>query len=235
MQKSFKKSGDSIEAVRARTSFLEKGYYQPLADELKKMLSQFQISLMVDAGCGEGYYSNQLSNSERCLIGFDLSKSAIDHAAKEAKKRSIVENNAKSTAFFAVSSIFEMPLVDECADAVINLFAPCCESEFNRILKPGGALIVVGAGRSHLMGLKKILYDTPYQNEQRSDLPVKMRLLFKKNLQFDICVKGQDDTEALFSMTPYYYRTSKKDHLRISLLDVLHTEVSFDIFCYGKV
>jgi 23S rRNA (guanine745-N1)-methyltransferase len=48
-------SGDSREAVRSRTAFLNKGFYRPFADELLKALKKYtEGGVLVDAGCGEG-------------------------------------------------------------------------------------------------------------------------------------------------------------------------------------
>jgi 23S rRNA (guanine745-N1)-methyltransferase len=53
-----------------------------------------------------------------------------------------------------VASIFALPVQNASLDAVTNLFAPCAEEEFLRVLKPNGHLLLVGAGERHLMGLK---------------------------------------------------------------------------------
>jgi len=50
--------GDSKEAVRARSSFLQYGYYDPAARALTELVSAYTPDggLVLDAGCGEGYY-----------------------------------------------------------------------------------------------------------------------------------------------------------------------------------
>ena len=119
-------------------------------------------------------------------------------------------------------------------DVVTNLFAPCCESEFSRVLKDGGYLILVGAGERHLMGLKEALYENPYLNPGRADLPVEMREIDRRRLTYTITVDGKEAIEALFSMTPYYWRTSESDHAKLKNKQTLTTEVDFDIFVYQK-
>ena len=160
------------------------------------------------------------------LVG-DLSKFGVEKAAKTAKVNA-------TNAFFAVASLFELPVADASFDAVTNLFAPCCESEFLRVLKPGGHLILVGAGEQHLMGLKKVLYDTQYLNPERNDLPKDMELVEKRNLHTTISVKDNEMIRALFSMTPYYWRTSPADSQKLDHLDTLETELDFDIYIYRK-
>ena len=85
------------------------------------------------------------------------------------------------------------------------------------------------------MGLKSILYDNPYQNQSRADLPTHMQLMSKERLRAEITVKGQEQIEALFSMTPYYWRTSPTDHDKLSRVEHLTTVIDFDIFLFRKV
>ena len=219
--------GDSKEAIIARRSFLDAGYYQILSDAVNTMLDEIGACLVLDAGCGEGYYTNRMANDTRTAFGIDLSKSGVEYAAKRAKQ------TAKN-ASYAVASIFSIPVQNETIDAITNLFAPCAEEEFSRILKPGGYLLLVGAGQQHLMGLKKAIYENPYQNPGRADLPVKMREIARKRIQTEITVVGQTQIQALFSMTPYYWRTSPDDRQKLENLETLTTEIDFDLFLYQK-
>ena len=222
--------GDSKEAVRSRSAFLEKGFYRPFADKLCEILSKYVKSgTVIDAGCGEGYYTNLVA--QKCgvnIIGFDLSKFGAEHGASSAKRLGI-ENS-----MFAVASIYDMPVFDGCADAVINLFAPCAEEEFKRTLKDGGVLIVVGAGEDHLFGLKKAVYDEPYKNDTRNDLPTTMKHVESFKVRFDIELTEKEDRVDLFAMTPYFYRTSREDMAKLESLECLVTEVEFDIEVYKK-
>jgi len=219
--------GDTKEAVLARRAFLDAGYYQPLSDEVNRILDSFSVKTAVDAGCGEGYYTNRMANESRALVGFDLSRAGIDYAARRAKQR-------QTHAGFAVASLFDMPIKSESVDAVVNLFAPCAEEEFLRVLKPGGILLLVGAGERHLMGLKQAIYENPYANAGRADLPRGMALLEKKLLRYEITVEGGEMIAALFSMTPYYWRTSEQDRAKLDPLERLTTEVEFDLFVFRK-
>ena len=219
--------GDLKDAIKARKLFLEAGYYEPLSDEINAILQTLNASAVLDAGCGEGYYTNRMANNDRAVLGVDLSRAGIDAAAKSAKQNA-------TEVLFAVASIFSLPAGDAACDVVTNLFAPCCESEFSRVLKDGGYLILVGAGERHLMGLKEVLYENPYLNPGRADLPAQMKEIDRKRLTYTITVDGEEAIEALFSMTPYYWRTSESDHAKLKNIQTLTTEVDFDIFVYQK-
>ncbi len=221
--------GDSRAAVRARTAFLSEGYYAVAADALCELMHKHMpTGLIVDAGCGEGYYTNYLARRGPYeILGFDLSRDAVDAASKVARS---VQNGAR----YAVASVFELPLGDATADAVINIFAPCAEAEFCRILRPGGILVLIGAGEHHLLGLKRALYDDTYENAERADLPQDMRRIEQKTVHDTITVRGNEQIAHLFSMTPYYWRTSLSDRQKLDALDVLETEIEFDCRVYMK-
>ena len=107
--------------------------------------------------------------------------------------------------------------------------------ESTRALKDGGYLVVVGAGREHLMGLKTVIYDNPYENEGRADLPKNLTHIKTISSKYDTTVMGNANILALFSMTPYYWRTSQAGHERLALTDSLNTPVAFDFFVYKKI
>lgn len=223
--------GDSKEAVAARKAFLrETGSYGLAAAAVRDAVKRYvpNCGLLVDAGCGEGYYTSMLSEVSESTVGFDLSKFACASGAKQAKR------DGKNNLMFATASVFELPLQDECADAVTNIFAPCAEDEYKRILKPGGYLFVVGAGKEHLMGLKKAIYSDVYENGQRADLPQNMEHVDCVTAHYTMNIEGKENIAALFSMTPYYWRTSESDKEKLANLETLETDIEFEINVYRK-
>lgn len=218
--------GDLKDAVRARKLFLEAGYYEPLSDAVNSLLAELGARCVLDAGCGEGYYTNRMAQG-RDVLGIDLSRAGIDSAAKAAKQKA-------NGASFAVASIFNIPVADAAFDVVTNLFAPCSEEAFSRVLREDGHLVLVGAGERHLMGLKKILYENPYLNPGRADLPKSMRALDRRRLTYTVKVSSREHVDALFSMTPYYWRTSALGRESLAACTEFETEVDFDIYLFGK-
>ena len=219
-------AGDLRDAIRARTCFLEAGYYQPLAEKIEELLQRIPSSKVVDAGCGEGYYTNYFAKN-RTVIGVDLSKNGIEAGAKSSV--------AKATnAAFVVASLFALPIQDQSVDVVVNIFAPCAEAEFCRVLKTDGHVLVVAAGERHLLGLKEQIYDNPYCNSGRADLPKNMICVERTKLSYPVTVRGQEHIQSLFSMTPYYWRTSLADRAKLERLEDLTTELDFDLFLFKK-
>ena len=82
--------GDPKEAVRARSEFLRRGHYEPFADAVCRLLKEYlaaEADTVIDAGCGEGYYTERIAEScSVSAIGFDLSKAAVESAAARAKR-----------------------------------------------------------------------------------------------------------------------------------------------------
>ena len=222
------KGGDSPEAVKAREEFLSLGFYEPIREAVYQTASEYaEGGLLVDAGCGEGYYSQRMS--ERFYVfGADISKSAVNTAAKRAKRE------GADKVFYSVASVFELPIKDGAASVVTNIFAPCVEAEYKRILSDNGVLIAVYAGEEHLMGLKEALYDSVRKNQERADMPADMERIAEKRVCFDIKLDGADNIKRLFAMTPYYWRTSSADAQRLYDLDSLSTKVDVIIAVYKR-
>ena len=221
--------GDSKEAVLARREFLGKGYYKKMAEAICLALEKYSLpteAVIIDAGCGEGYYTSLLSERADMTVGFDLSKYACSSGAKAARREK------KENLLYTTASVFELPIKSGAADALFNIFAPCAEQEYSRVLKRGGFLFVVGAGKNHLMGLKRVLYDEQYENGERADLPKNMKKTETVIVSDTVRVENQKDILSLFSMTPYYWRTSEADKEKLLALDSLETEIEFEINIY---
>ena len=220
--------GDSKQAVRARTGFLELGHYAPVAEKLAELCCKYGNTggLLIDAGCGEGYYSQQLAEAGFSVLGVDLSKFATDAAAKRFSK------NGLDNGLFVTGSVFEIPIADNSADVITNVFAPCVQGEFSRALKPDGILAVAYAGENHLLGLKNAIYDTAHVNTQRADMPTELEKLDEVRVCYPIELNSNDDIMSLFAMTPYYWRTSLSDFEKLKGLERLTTEVDIIISVY---
>ena len=233
--------GDSADMVRARTAFLDGGYYRAFSDGVNRFAADTVKAcshprpVILDAGCGEGYYTARLHDALRAenisavCAGFDLSRDAVSHAAKRAKAAGCAD-----TLSFAVASLFEMPVADHSADLIINLFAPVADAEFARVLKENGMLLMAVPAEDHLWGMKQVLYETPYKNEVRRDILEHFTLIDVRRVTDTITVTDPDHIRALFAMTPYYWKTSPADRDRLYAQTKLVTEIAFDLLLYKK-
>ena len=74
--------GDDREMVAARSAFLDKGYYRPLADVLCQAVLPLLPRVggtLLDARCGEGYYSRSLARTRKSFISLELSEEHAEH------------------------------------------------------------------------------------------------------------------------------------------------------------
>ena len=183
---------------------------------------------ILDTGCGEGYYTQTFKTAypKAVFYGFDISKEMIRLAAKRSHE------DCRTTFFVANMSC--IPVSDSSIDCAFHLFAPFCEKEFDRVVKPGGYLISVCPGADHLWEMKEALYETPYKNEELA--PSLSGFTIEKVIKAGgyITLEAREDIDALFKMTPYYYHTCDEDKKKLGKLDSLKTQTDFYIRIYRK-
>ncbi|MCM1314411.1 MAG: methyltransferase domain-containing protein [Muribaculaceae bacterium] len=214
--------GDNKLMVHARRDFLDKGFYAPLRDAICEKIT---TGVILDAGCGEGYYTSGIKNisPDSEIYGIDISKTAVDFAVKRNKNIT-----------FAVASVFNIPVADSSCDSLVTVFSPYCSEEFRRVLKNGGNMFMAIPSENHLWELKKAVYDTPYKNKVKPYELEGFGLADKKRITYKFQLENQNDIQSLFSMTPYYYRTGKIQHERLSALESLEITADFELLTYKK-
>ncbi|MBQ9067375.1 MAG: methyltransferase domain-containing protein [Clostridia bacterium] len=214
--KSGENRGDSRASARARHDFLDRGYYHCLKEAMEERMQ----GTVLDICCGEGYYDDYPGE----FYGFDLSKEMVRLASKRHR-----EDNYQ----YLVANLSRIPVRDASIDTAIHLFAPFHGPEFSRVLKDDGTLYSVIPGRKHLWELKQVVYDTPYENDEQAPECEELSLVSRETVT-DVVSIGREDLKTLFSMTPYYYRTSPEDCARLESVDTLDLTVSFVILAYRK-
>lgn len=225
--------GDNKQMVSARRNFLQKGYYQPISDKLNQVISAElkgkKQPLVLDVGCGEGYYTSRLDaalkeqNPKAEVCGMDISKLAINAAAKSCKN-----------VMWAVASSFDLPVADESCDVLVSMFAPICMEEFHRVLKKGGALVFAITSTRHLWELKEAIYDEPYENKKEEHQYDGFTFEQSHKVQSLFHLPCQEDIGNLFTMTPYYYKSSVQTAERVAALQELDCQLDVDILVYRK-
>ncbi len=226
-------SGDAADTCRARRRFLESGQYAPLANALCEILREkgnfSHTSLILDAGCGEGYYDRRIREAlpDLCIYGVDLAKTGIRMAAK-------LEKNLPHKNHYAVAGIFDLPFADESAAVLLSVFAPVPEKEAFRVLAPGGLLVVASPGKRHLYGLKQALYDAPLENEEKAPDYEGFTLEDTRIITYTMQLSGETAGD-LFAMTPYFWRSSGEIREKSAHLEAVETEADFRVKVYRKM
>ncbi|MCT2530125.1 methyltransferase domain-containing protein [SAR92 clade bacterium H921] len=220
-----RKPGDSDEMIRSRQRFLNAGYYQPLADTVvSQVLQTGDDQQVLDMGCGEGYYLQQLrqASSKLALCGIDISKTAVRLTAKR-----------KMGAQLAVDSTFNLPLHSDSIDTAISVFSPISVTETARVLRSGGQLIMVGPGARHLAGLTAQIYsqNIPHRGNNIDNNLELFKLKDQLEIADTISVEGTDILD-LLKMTPYYWHARAEQQSQMKELKMLQTEIHFTIKTY---
>ena len=222
--------GDTKQMVDARRVFLSGGYYDAFRDKLAELTDKYlpENGVVLDAGCGEGWYDRCIAQafaekgSRVQLAGFDIAKPAVRLAAK-----------ALPAAKYAVASSFAQPVRTGWADLLLNCFSPFAQEEFRRVLRPGGRMIYVVPGAEHLYQMKAVLYDTPYKNPVQEVAYEGFRPIGEREVSGSITVPA-GQLEALFAMTPYYWKTPRDGAARLAALPELTTDIAFRFLVFEK-
>ena len=198
--------GDTREQVLSRRAFLEAGYYAPIANALCEEAAALNIrGSILDAGCGEGYYSAALADRLNLpLTGLDISKEAVRCAAAKYKQHR-----------WLCATAAHIPVPDGSAGLLMSLFAVTLPEEFHRVLEKDGYFFQVLAAQDHLLGLKSIIYPELKFREKDSvpELPG-FTLVKSRPVRFSFTVEGQQ-VQNLFSMTPHVFRIGKAGAQRL--------------------
>ncbi|HCA5050080.1 TPA: methyltransferase domain-containing protein [Acinetobacter baumannii] len=220
-----KNPGDTPESIDARRAFLQGGYYQPLQQAVVHLLKDLKAKMVLDIGCGEGYYTSAMQQVVEQCIGVDIAKNAVQRAAKL---------NDKVT--WVVGTGATLPVIDQSLDVCTSLFSPIPQTEILRVLKDDGYLIVVTPATDHLYAMREALFEqvnphTPQKFvEQLQDLfELKEQQVIDAPLVLD-----QQALKNLIAMTPYAYKASPERRMQLEQKAHLQVTASFQIYLFQK-
>lgn len=226
-------SGDSKEMIASRRNFLDKEFYKPVLDELcsivEKYMPDSEENVILDMGCGEGYYLGHLQKylekigKDTECYGFDLSKYAVRTASKKY-----------GDVNWMVANVADVPMQDKSCGIVLSMFANVTETETNRIIKDNGILILVRAGLSHLLEMRKIIYPEIHERYSPTVLPENYELLEKRDIKFNIHMTDGNDMKNLLMMTPHYWKVKEENRQKLYNTPVLDTTAEIEYYILKK-
>lgn len=235
-QKKSKDPGDSKAMIFARTQFLDAGYYQPIAENMNALamnyLPETESLNFMDAGCGEGYYFNHwfnhlndyLSDQQVSFTGLDISKWAIQAAAKRNKQMTWIVGSNKSP-----------PVKSASIDLLFSLFGYYQFPALIGCLNKNGHLILVEAGTDHLIELRKMIYPTIKQTkttDPNAKAALGLYLIEQQTLSYQTDAIHHDQIMHLMTMTPHLYRATHAGKEKVAQLTTmkLTVDVVFSVF-----
>jgi len=232
-----KDPGYSKEMIAGRRQFFEAGHYRPLADGVADViissLPDIPERVVLDAGCGEGYYlrrlrarlADQRQDAGTILTGLDISKHGIRVAARR-----------DPLGLYAVASSYRMPVLPSRIDVLLTHFSPLSGEDFRRVVAPGGVMLVGGPGEGHLFSFKELLYDTPAHHEPADTLAhiPGFEPIGTHRIQYKLALRGPGQVANLLLMTPFYWSVDQETQARLAHLDALDTEVDVVVHAYRR-
>jgi len=233
-QKRSKDPGDSKEMVLARSQFLNTGVYAPIANKLAETVNELTGETgedsersLLDAGCGEGYYTDVVYRYLHKLnpgklfsvVGLDISKPAVHEAAKRNKDIAWI-----------VGTNRQPPLLENSVDIILCVFGFQSFEGFQKILKTGGKIILIEPGPDHLTELREIIYSDVKKTEPM-DLShlAKTGLVLEdtQHLQFSTRSIKKESIKDLLLMTPHFFRANNAG--REAALKLAEINLSVDV------
>ena len=197
--------GYDLNFFESRQRFFQRGFYDHIAEAVTSCaLAHSPLEAVLDAGCGEGFYSLGLCRqSEAQILAFDIAADAIKVAARNPE-----------TVKWLVADITNIPVKDAAMDCILDVFTPANYSEFDRVLKEDGIVIKVVPGEHHLHQLREAaqsqIRNKEYTNDDVLDyfadhFEVLSRVTASKTMAID-----SDGLADLIQMTPLLFDVDKK-------------------------
>jgi 23S rRNA (guanine745-N1)-methyltransferase len=163
-------TGDTAAMVAARASFLDAGWYAPIARAVAAAVAPAVDGPAVEVGAGTGYYLAAVTGPPGAAdrdgaarTGVPGGRTGIGGAEGAARtglaldsSRYAVRRAARlpGVAGVLAAAWSPLPVADRVAAAVLSVFAPRNPAELARILLPGGRVVVVTPAPDHLTELR---------------------------------------------------------------------------------
>ena len=139
--------GDTPAAVAARRRLHDRGVTEPLLNVIADMLQPSSSDIVLDAGCGDGYYLGTLARRAGFEAhGVDISIPAVDAAARRYPECEWIVANADRF----------VPYPDRSFTIVLSITARMNSGEFRRVLRDDGQLLVAMPAPEDLIELRGV-------------------------------------------------------------------------------
>lgn len=232
LQSSKPLKGYDLKFFESRRRFFEKGYYDHIADAVVQcVLGQSLVDgdimagdfaagniatgdpaagvrrnsgIVLDAGCGEGFYAQRLAScTDAQILAFDIASDAIKVAARGDKPIK-----------WMVADITNIPVKDNSIDCILDVFTPANYGEFKRVLKDGGFVVKVIPGKNHMVQLREIAAEALRRKEYSAGEDVQDYFaehfeVVSQTAASRTMTIGQEDLADLAAMTPLLFDVDK--------------------------
>lgn len=223
LQSSKPLKGYDLKFFESRRRFFEKGYYDHIADAVIQCILgqdlaagdladgdlaagvQRNPGVVLDAGCGEGFYAQRLASCTGAqILAFDIASDAIKVAARSDKPVK-----------WMVADITNIPVKDNSIDCILDVFTPANYGEFKRVLKDGGPVVKVIPGKNHMVQLREIAAEALRHKEYSAGEDVQdyfaehFEVVSQTQVSKTMSI-GREDLADLAAMTPLLFDVDKE-------------------------
>ena len=140
-----KQPGDTAAAIAGRRRLHDCGVTGPLLHAVAELTAASPDDVVLDAGCGEGFYLGTLARETGCdAHGVDISIPAVDAAARRYPACEWIVANADRF----------LPYADRSFSLVLSITARMNADEFRRVLREDGRLVVALPAPEDLVELR---------------------------------------------------------------------------------
>ena len=227
--------GDDVAMVDARRRVLDSGLFDPLADAVaervlacldaaslrhalpggvgvpadgERTAETERTPLLVDAGCGEGFYTARAANRIRAdgrhglhVLGADISVHAVKAAARRYRDVG-----------WAVANNTRLPVLAGEPDVITSLFGFETWEPWSALQGIGRHVVVAHAGPRHLLELRRAVYETVRVHGPPSSEPALAAgyvLEDERSLAFDAADVSAEGFADVLAMTPHAHRAGR--------------------------
>ena len=195
------------ENFQNRQQILEAGFYQAILEDISDLLATNpSAKIVLDIGCGEGFYSRKLQerHPDKTFYAFDISKDSVQIAAKS-------EPNWAVNWF--VGDLARLPIKDASMDILLDIFSPANYGEFRRVLSKDGILIKVIPTENHLKEIRQKVQDQltnkDYSNQDiKNHFQEHFTILSSQTASLTKTITAEQ-LQALLSMTPLLFHVDQ--------------------------
>ncbi|MGX7079175.1 methyltransferase domain-containing protein [Gemella parahaemolysans] len=149
------------ELFKARGEIFSNDFYVNVLKNIQNLIEKYAKEVVLDIGCGEGYYIRKLKTAfpEKYFYGLDNSKDAIEIAVKEDKLNP-----------YMVANLANLPFRDNSVSCILNILTPANYEEFFRVLGDAGYLIKVIPNARYLREIRELIGGKEYTNSDTVSL-----------------------------------------------------------------
>jgi 23S rRNA (guanine745-N1)-methyltransferase len=167
------------------------------------------------------------SGAAACLVGVDLSPTAVRLAARRYRGARFVVNDVHR----------RLCIADARADLLLNVFAPRNSAEFARVVGPGGLLVTVVPNEAHLRELRAAFPLLGIGADKRARLERQFgdtfRLEREESVTYRMRLAGESLAD-LMRMTPSYWHLDAAALARAAATPACHVTASFVALCFRR-